>query len=174
MNRKIRTVFVVGAGFSKYVGLPLTSQFTEALLEARQFRTGPSRILVEILAEFISEAFGHDRSANAKYLPDLEDLFTCGEPEAENLLVAFLHMNKLERFDVAVGSLGKTCDLVARLIFERLGAMLLDRSKPGWQLSLKLKAIRKGLSDRTVPPANLLSVMEYQELVGILDDFLST
>jgi hypothetical protein len=96
-----------------------------------------------------------------------------GEPEAENLSW-HSHMNKLERFDVAVGSLGKTCDLVARLIFERLGAMLLDRSKPGWQLSLKLKAIRKGLSDRTVPPANLLSVMEYQELVGILDDFLST
>lgn len=84
MNRKIRTVFVVGAGFSKYVGLPLTSQFTEALLEARQFRTGPSRILVEFLAEFISEAFGHDRSANAKYWPDLEDLFTCVDLSANS------------------------------------------------------------------------------------------
>lgn len=94
------------------------------------------------------------------------------EPEAENLSW-HSHMNKLERFDLAVGNLGKTRDLVARLIFERLGAMLLDRSKSGWQRKLKLETIREGLSERTKTPANLLSDAEYKELVGILDDFLS-
>src|SRR5260370_7442599 len=76
-NLNVETMFIVGAGFSHYAGLPLTSSFTEALLEAREFGAGPSRILVEFLSSFIHHAFGHSKSAKARYWPDLEDLFTC-------------------------------------------------------------------------------------------------
>ena len=83
-NRKIKTVFIVGAGFSYHAGLPLTSQFTEALLEGRQFRSGPSRVLVEFLRGFIRQAFGHDKSNKAGHWPDLEDLFTCVDLSANS------------------------------------------------------------------------------------------
>jgi hypothetical protein len=76
-NLDIETLYVVGAGFSHHAGLPLTSRFTEALLEAREFEGGPSRVLVNFLSEFIHRAFGHSRTASAKYWPDLEDVFTC-------------------------------------------------------------------------------------------------
>jgi hypothetical protein len=76
-NQNVETVYVVGAGFSHHAGLPLTTKFTEALLEAREFTGGPSRMLVDFLSDFIYHAFGHSRRARAKYWPDLEDLFTC-------------------------------------------------------------------------------------------------
>jgi hypothetical protein len=76
-NWNVKTVFIVGAGFSHYAGLPLTSKFTDALLEARDYTEGPSRILVEFLSLFIHDAFGHSSKAGAKYWPALEDIFTC-------------------------------------------------------------------------------------------------
>src|SRR5580700_1642043 len=76
-NRNVETAYVVGAGLSHHAGLPLTTKFTEALLEARDFSGGPSRMLVDFLSDFIYHAFGHSRRASAKYWPDLEDLFTC-------------------------------------------------------------------------------------------------
>jgi hypothetical protein len=84
LNLNVETMFIVGAGFSHYAGLPLTSKFTEALLEAREFGAGPSRILVEFLSSFIHHAFGHSKSAKAKYWPDLEDLFTCVDLSANS------------------------------------------------------------------------------------------
>jgi hypothetical protein len=83
-NLNVQTMFIVGAGFSHYAGLPLTSKFTEALLEARGFGVGPSRILVEFLSSFIHHTFGHAKSAKAKYWPDLEDLFTCVDLSANS------------------------------------------------------------------------------------------
>jgi hypothetical protein len=76
-NWKVKTVFVVGAGLSHYAGLPLTSKFTDALLEARDYKEGPSRTLVEFLSRFIRDAFGHTSTAKAKFWPALEDIFTC-------------------------------------------------------------------------------------------------
>lgn len=84
LNLNVKTMFIVGAGFSHYAGLPLTSGFTEALLEAREFGSGPSRILVEFLSSFIHDAFGHSKSAKAKYWPELEDLFTCVDLSANS------------------------------------------------------------------------------------------
>jgi hypothetical protein len=72
-----KTVFVVGAGFSHHAGLPLTNKFTEAILEAREFGQGPSRITVDFLSKFIHDAFDHSTGASAKRWPDLEDVFTC-------------------------------------------------------------------------------------------------
>lgn len=95
------------------------------------------------------------------------------EPEAANLSW-HCHLNKLEKFDSAVGNLGKICDLVARLVFERLGATLMDTNKRHWDRNLKLSEIRDRLSDRNDPRVALLSDAEYQDLVKILDAFLST
>ena len=74
---QVETVFVVGAGFSSYAGLPLTSGFTEAILEARELGRGPSRLIVDFLTTFIHDAFDHSRTASAKHWPELEDVFTC-------------------------------------------------------------------------------------------------
>src|SRR3989442_4543596 len=80
----VETVFVVGAGFSHHAGLPLTSGFTEAILEARQFSSGPSRVLVDFLSRFIHDAFDHSTKAGAKNWPDLEDIFTCVDLSANS------------------------------------------------------------------------------------------
>lgn len=71
------TVFVVGAGFSHHAGLPLTNRFTEAMLEARQFGGGLSRMMVDFLTRFIHDDFDHSTRASARRWPDLEDVFTC-------------------------------------------------------------------------------------------------
>lgn len=76
-NRGIETVFIVGAGFSSYAGLPLTTGFTEAILEGRDSKSSLSRMIVDFLATFIHDTFGHSRTASAKYWPELEDVFTC-------------------------------------------------------------------------------------------------
>ena len=56
------TIFIVGAGFSHHAGLPLTNNFTEAMLEAREFGSGPSRMMVDFLSKFIHDAFDHHQS----------------------------------------------------------------------------------------------------------------
>ncbi len=77
LNVTAETVIVVGAGFSHHAGLPLTNSFTEAILEARDFGSGPSRIIVDFLSKFIHDAFDHSTRASAKRWPELEDVFTC-------------------------------------------------------------------------------------------------
>jgi hypothetical protein len=83
-NTDADTVIIVGAGFSHYAGLPLTYKFTDALLEARAHRGGPSKTLVEFLSAFIHETFGHSSTAAAKYWPSLEDIFTCVDLSANS------------------------------------------------------------------------------------------
>lgn len=67
---------VVGAGLSKYAGLPLTGEFTEALLDVARFRKGPSKTLVASLRRFVSDVFHCPDKAPADAWPLLEDLFT--------------------------------------------------------------------------------------------------
>jgi NAD-dependent SIR2 family protein deacetylase len=74
---KTKTVFIVGAGFSFYAGLPLTTEFTEALLDLKLKGDKRSEELVQFLRKFVGRTFNHDESAAAKYWPSLEDLFTC-------------------------------------------------------------------------------------------------
>lgn len=96
------------------------------------------------------------------------------DPEAENLSW-HLHLDKVEQFDLAVGALGKISDLTARLVFERLGASLLDRSKPGWERAIMLTNIRQALADRTENPVVAsLTEAEYAELQAILNEFVPT
>jgi hypothetical protein len=73
----VETIVIVGAGFSHHAGLPLTTSFTEAMLEAREYESGPSRIMVDFVSKFIHDAFDHSVKASAKRWPDLEDIFTC-------------------------------------------------------------------------------------------------
>jgi len=75
-NWNVKTAFIVGAGLSYYAGLPLTGKFTDALLEARKYKPGISRTLVEFLSLFIHDVFGHSSRAGAKYWPALEDVLT--------------------------------------------------------------------------------------------------
>jgi hypothetical protein len=76
MSGSNEIVFVVGAGFSKYAGLPLQADFTEALVKTGQPKS-PSEPLVLYLRQFISRVFDHSAQAKSKYWPSLEDLFTC-------------------------------------------------------------------------------------------------
>jgi hypothetical protein len=69
-------VYIVGAGFSKHAGLPLQSDFTEALLEPRADKAHPMLPLVKHLATFVHDTFDHSVSAKAKFWPNLEDVFT--------------------------------------------------------------------------------------------------
>jgi hypothetical protein len=83
-NLRAQTVFIVGAGFSRHAGLPLTSGFTEAMLEAREFRGGPSRLMVEYLCRFIRDTFDHSTRTAGKNWPALEDVFTCVDLSANS------------------------------------------------------------------------------------------
>jgi hypothetical protein len=70
------TVFIVGAGFSRYAGLPLQVDFTRALLEPSRADSA-SKPLVAVLRKFIARVFDHEETAGSKYWPPLEDVFTC-------------------------------------------------------------------------------------------------
>ena len=71
-------LFIVGAGFSHYAGLPLTTEFTEKLLDVAGFKAdGPSALIVRFLQEFVRDAFDQKRGTAPKFWPHLEDIFTC-------------------------------------------------------------------------------------------------
>jgi hypothetical protein len=72
-----KSVFVVGAGFSLYAGIPLQMDFTDALLSGRGEASGNSGKIVQHLREFVNRAFDHKTTAGAQFWPELEDIFTC-------------------------------------------------------------------------------------------------
>lgn len=69
-------VYIVGAGFSQYAGLPIQAGFTEALLEPRADEEYPRRPLIDHLEKFVHDAFDHNESAKARFWPNMEDVFT--------------------------------------------------------------------------------------------------
>jgi hypothetical protein len=77
MPQRIRIACILGAGFSHNAGLPLQSGFTSELLRARSNESGPSKTLVAFLTRFVHDAFDHSESADARFWPALEDIFTC-------------------------------------------------------------------------------------------------
>ena len=75
---KIDHLFIVGAGFSHYAGLPLTNDFTQKLLDVAHLKTsGPSALIVKFLQQFVQDTFDHKPGAAARFWPHLEDIFTC-------------------------------------------------------------------------------------------------
>src|SRR4051812_23284497 len=73
----LKTVFIVGAGFASYAGMPLQMDFTDALLSGRGEAEGNSGMIVQHLRKFVNRAFDHKTSAGAQFWPELEDIFTC-------------------------------------------------------------------------------------------------
>lgn len=70
-------LFIVGAGFSHNAGLPLTSSFTQELLNVTKLAgEGPSALTVEFLLRFVADTF-NDKASAADFWPELEDIFTC-------------------------------------------------------------------------------------------------
>lgn len=75
---KIDHLFIVGAGFSHYAGLPLATDFTKKLLDVEHLKTrGASTLITQFLRRFVFDSFGHRLSSPAERWPQLEDLFTC-------------------------------------------------------------------------------------------------
>jgi hypothetical protein len=117
---KIERVFVVGSGFSAHAGLPLVSEFTQAILAARAAESGKSRLLVNFLNEFVQTTFPHEEPLAAEDWPSLEDLFTS--------------------VDLAANTghcLGKSYDAarlrtVRRALISRIIRMLGSRYKAAW------------------------------------------
>jgi hypothetical protein len=116
----------------------------------------------------------HLLAESRSYHDEEQSYLSSDDAEAENFSW-HLHLDKMERFDHAITLMGKIGDLMARLIFERLGASLipnLDRSKPEWERAIILSAIRESLADRTGNPyVASLSDAEYAALREILDHF---
>ncbi len=54
------------------------------MLAAREFASGPSRMIVDFLSEFAFDAFGVPRKAGARRWPELEDIFTCVDLSANS------------------------------------------------------------------------------------------
>jgi len=69
-----KDLYILGAGFSWYAGLPLQREFTKNLLQTGD----PHQVtLVQFLRSFINKTFDHNIKAASKYWPELEDIFTC-------------------------------------------------------------------------------------------------
>jgi len=99
------------------------------------------------------------------------------DPEAENL-GWHLHLDKMDRFDLATIFLGKVSDLAARLVFERLGASLirnLDRKNSDWERQITWANIKQGLADREGNPhVAAIPDAEYEDIREIFNDFFDT
>jgi hypothetical protein len=76
MSFRCKTVYIVGAGFSFYAGLPLQAGFTKALLDPRNDPTNEFSPLANHLGDFVHDVFDHNKKANARLWPELEDVFT--------------------------------------------------------------------------------------------------
>jgi hypothetical protein len=77
MKENATSVFVVGAGYSSYAGIPLQMCFTDALLSGRGEASGNSGKIVQHVRKFVNRAFNPETTAGAQFWPELEDIFTC-------------------------------------------------------------------------------------------------
>jgi len=56
----------------------MTNDFTEKLIDVTVLRAGgPSDQIVQFLRSFVHDTFDHKPSADFKFWPHLEDIFTC-------------------------------------------------------------------------------------------------
>lgn len=92
----------------------------------------------------------------------------------ENNLLYNLHLNKIEKFDLAVFLLTKVEDLVFRLIFEGTGASLIsvDMSDPEWERALTWSKINAALKKNSGNSGNAhLNTEEQAALIWIVGAF---
>lgn len=94
---------------------------------------------------------------------------------AKNNYLYNLHYNKMDKFNLAVFYLAKIEDLVFRLLFENLGALLIadvDITKAGWEKQVNWGKIKAALKDKTSNPAlSQLSDSEYTTIRRIVAQF---
>ena len=80
----IETVYLLGAGFSFYAGIPLQKHFAEDILRGATFGDDqPSKIIVDALETFVRRVF-HRPAGKGDNWPDWEDLFTCVDLSANS------------------------------------------------------------------------------------------
>lgn len=80
----IETVYLLGAGFSFYAGIPLQKDFAKDILRGGTFGDDqPSKIIVDALETFVTKVF-HRSSGREDDWPDWEDLFTCVDLSANS------------------------------------------------------------------------------------------
>jgi len=126
-NPNVETVYIVGAGFSHHAGLPLTSGFREAILEAREFRGGLSRVMVEFLTEFIRDVSDHPTTAGAKDWPELEDVLTCVDLSANS----GHHLGALLRQPICALSEGQCCAELSECWTKNTRQVVRERDRSG-------------------------------------------
>jgi hypothetical protein len=117
-------VYIVGAGFSSYAGLPLTRDLTAAVLDP--IASGPTdwANLAVYLRKFMSSVFGHDESSDGEPWPSLEDVFTnidlaansghylgpCYEPSELRSVRRVLLTRIIQMLNERFGPKGLACD----------------------------------------------------------------
>lgn len=114
---KAGQVFILGAGFSYYAGVPLQQEFTKVLLEALDYKeSAPSRKLVEHLMKFVSRSFGGRAQIGHESWPDLEDIFTCIDLSANSGHHLGRHYGPAELRTLRRGLLSRTIRLLNQKI----------------------------------------------------------
>src|SRR6185437_9956736 len=97
-----------------------------------------------------------------KYLEDLHPSDDSALNERRNL-----HLEKMERFNLAVFELARVEDLVARLVYEYFGDGFIegvDESKEGWEKRITWDRMKEALNRRGKPDAHpKLEVMDESE-----------
>ncbi|MGE3808462.1 MAG: hypothetical protein AB7K24_27680 [Gemmataceae bacterium] len=75
------TAVILGAGFSRYAGLPTQSEFFDLLLHPELSQNPLQKCITAVLEEFLGDAFGWAAGAP---LPSLEEFFTCVDLSANS------------------------------------------------------------------------------------------
>jgi len=114
---KIDQVFILGAGFSFYAGVPLQQEFTKVLLEALDYKElAPSRKIVEHLMKFVTRSFGGSARMGHESWPDLEDIFTCIDLSANSGHYLGRHYDPAELRTLRRGLLSRTIRMLNQKI----------------------------------------------------------
>jgi hypothetical protein len=119
--------------------------------------------------------------ATARMFKLLEDAHTADTDLDRNARYN-LHLDKMERFDLAAFEMSRIEDLVARAIYEFFGSGFLedvDESKDGWEKRVTWDRMKDGLNRRgrtdTTPHVRLASMADgdYQKLISAVREYRS-
>jgi hypothetical protein len=113
--------------------------------------------------------------ATARMLKRLEDEHSSATDEDVNARFE-LHLDKMERFHLAVFEMARIEDLIVRIVYEFLGDQFIDvdETKDGWEKKLtwdrmKEELNKKGKSKQNPHPAlEAMDERAYQELVSVI------
>lgn len=168
-----------------YLALPDVAKFAHAVKQSFRFNDFISgeyedRINTRLMWIELSHVLLRCKvllsQAMACHEEELEESSKLGS-ESENLKW-HLHLDKMERFDLATILLGKVNELTARLVFERLGASLianLDMTRPNWEREITWTNIKSGLANKEGNPHLAgIPTAEYDAIRQVFDEFLDT